>query len=232
MYDKKVLAKGTAASFGVVALVAMLIVSSGMAFAAPISGIGGFTIKADELRGDNLFLYPGVSDTSQRNATPVAVAEFSSVEIDGLQLIKEFETGDLPILSGNARIVITSTDTVTADSLLVKQVKLTASSSTFNGLLIDEQPSSDLSQKFQQIAPSTEAQRTRGADRLTDPISINLSDQSNPGLVLQNATITATYQATNQISIPGLTLAAEYDANGDGDYTDEGDITLAGGSAS
>jgi hypothetical protein len=91
--------------------------------------------------------------------------------------------------------------------------------------LIDEQNSDDLSAKFQQIAPSTEAQRTRGADSLTDPISINLSDQSNPGIVLQDATIKATYQAVNEISIPGLTLVVEYSPN-DGDFTDSEDLTL------
>lgn len=225
MYDKKILAKGTAASFGVVVLVAMLIASSGMAFAAPIAGIGGFTIKADELRGDDMMLYPGASDTSERNAVPVATAEFSSVEIDGLELTKEIEGMPAPV-GGNARVVITATDTVTADSLLVKQTKLTADQSTFNGLLIDEQNSDDPSEKFQQIAPSTSEQRHRGADSATDPKTISLSDQSNPGIVLKNAEIQAHYQAVNEISIPGLTLAVEHDANGDGDYSDGGDITL------
>ena len=138
MYDKKILAKGTAASFGVVFLVAMLIVSSGMAFAAPLAGIGGFTIKADELRGDDLYLYPGVTDTSERSGIPVATAEFSSVEIDGLELTKEIK--GIPGIGGNGRVVITSTDTVEADSLLVKQSKLQAESSTFNGLHSEHMP--------------------------------------------------------------------------------------------
>lgn len=38
--------------------------------------------------------------------------------------------------------------------------------------------------------------------------------------------IQAHYQETNSISFLGLTLATECGANGDGDYTDEGDITL------
>lgn len=225
MYDKKVLAKGTAVSFGVVALVAMLIVSSGMAFAAPLSGIGGFTINADELRGDDLYLYPGVTDTSEREGIPVATAEFSSVEIDGLELTKSFE--DIPAIGGNARVVITSTDTVTADSLLVKQSKLTADSSTFNGLLIDEENADRPSDQFKQVAPSTAEQRTEGVDAGQPPKSIDLSNASNPGIVLQNASIQAHYQAVNEISIPGITLATEYDANGDGDYTDDGDVTLS-----
>ena len=225
MYDKKVLAKGTAVSFGVVALVAMLIVSSGMAFAAPLSGIGGFTINADELRGDDLYLYPGVSDTSEREGIPVATAEFSAVEIDGLELTKSFE--DIPAIGGNARVVITSTDTVTADSLLVKQSKLTADSSTFNGLLIDEENAERPSDQFKQVAPSTAEQRTEGVDAGQPPKSLDLSNASNPGIVLQNASIQAHYQAVNEISIPGITLATEYDANGDGDYTDDGDVTLS-----
>lgn len=224
MYDKKVLAKGTAVSFGVVALVAMLIVSSGMAFAAPLSGVGGFTIQADELRGDDLYLYPGVSDTSEREGIPTATAEFSAVEIDGLELTKEFE--NVPAIGGNARIVITSTDTVTADSLLVKQSKLQASSSTFNGLLIDEE-NAEYSESFKQVAPSTAEQRTEGSDGTIEPKTLDLSNASNPGIVLQNATINAHYQAVNEISIPGITLATEYDANGDGDYTDSGDVTLS-----
>jgi hypothetical protein len=226
MYDKRTLTKGMAASFGVVFLVMMLVVSSGIAFSAPLAGIGGFTIKADRIEGDNLYQYVSVSDTSERNGTPVAVAEFTEIRIEGLQFMKEFQ--DIPAIGGNARIVITSTDTVRADSLLIKQSYIFAEESTFNGLLINEQPSSDVRMKFQQIAPSTEAQRHQGADRLTDPESINLSTQENPGQIFVNATIQAHYQAVNQITIPGLTLATEYDANGDGDYTDEGDITLGG----
>ena len=224
MYDKKILAKGTAASFGVVFLVAMLIVSSGMAFAAPLAGIGGFTIKADELRGDDLYLYPGVTDTSERSGIPVATAEFSSVEIDGLELTKEIK--GIPGIGGNGRVVITSTDTVEADSLLVKQSKLQAESSTFNGLLIDEENSDAPDEQFKQVAPSTAKQRTEGVDGGQPPKSINLSDQSNPGIVLKNAEIQAHYQAVNEISIPGLTLAVEYDQNGDGDYSDGGDVSL------
>lgn len=41
-----------------------------------------------------------------------------------------------------------------------------------------------------------------------------------------NATIQAYYQVVNEIHIPGLTLAVEYDANGDSDYTDAQDVTL------
>ena len=226
MYNRRTLAKGTAASFGVVFLVMMLVVSTGVAFSAPLAGIGGFTIKADRIEGDDLYQYVGVSDTSERSGTPVAVAEFTEIRIEGLQLMKEFE--DMPAIGGNARIVITSTDTVRADSLLIKQSYIYAENSTFSGLLIDETNSADVSEEFRQVAPSTDAQRHRGADRLTNPRTINLTGGENPGQVFENATIQAHYQAVNQISIPGLTLATEYDANGDGDYTDEGDITLGG----
>ena len=226
MYDKRTLTRGMAASFGVVLLVVMLVVSSGMAFAAPLAGIGGFTIKADRIAGDDLHQYVSVSDTSERNGTPVAVAEFTEVRIDGLQLIKEFE--DIPAIGGNARVVITSTDTVTADSLLIKQSFIYAEESRFSGLLIDEENSDDVTEEFKQVAPSTREERTEGIDAGTTGKTINLSGGENPGQLFENATIQAHYQATNQISIPGLTLATEYDRNGDDDYADEGDITLGG----
>lgn len=70
---------------------------------------------------------------------PIAVAEFTEIRIEGLRLMKEFE--NVPAIGGNARLVITSTGTVTADSLLIKQSYIYAEKSTFNGLLIDEQPS-------------------------------------------------------------------------------------------
>ncbi|HET7324779.1 MAG TPA: DUF6230 family protein [Halococcus sp.] len=215
-----------AASFGVVFLVLMLVVSSGVAFSAPLGGIGGFTIKADRIEGDDLYQYVSVSDTSKRAGIPVAVAEFTEIRIEGLQLMKEFE--GVPAIGGNARIVITSTGTVTADSLLIKQSYIYAEKSTFSGLLIDEQPSDDITEQFRQVAPSTGAERHSGMDQFTNPQTINLSGGENPGQVFVNATIQAHYQAVNEIHIPGLTLAAEYDANGDGDYTDEGDISLGG----
>lgn len=226
MYDRRVLFKGLASSLGVVFLVVMLVMSSGVAFSAPLAGIGGFTIKADRIEGNNLYQYAGVADTTERDGVPVAVAEFTEIRIDGLELTKEFE--DVPSIGGNARIVITSTDTVTADSLLVKQSYIHAEESRFSGLLIDEE-NANYSEEFKQVAPSTAEQRTEGVDGVTGaPKTIDLGNASNPGQVFENATIKAHYQAVNQISIPGITLATEYDANGDGDYTDDGDITLGG----
>jgi hypothetical protein len=224
MYDTRTLTKGIAASFGVVFLVVMLVVSSGVAFSAPLAGVGGFTINADRIEGDNLYQYAGLADTSERDGIPVAVAEFTEVRIEGLELVKSVE--GVPGIGGNARIVITSTDTVTADSLLIKQSYIYAENSTFSGLLIDEE-NANYSEEFKQVAPSTEEQRQEGLDGVTGPPkTLDLSNASNPGQVFENATIKAHYQAVNQISIPGITLAAEYDANGDGDYTDDGDVTL------
>jgi hypothetical protein len=150
MYDKRTLTKGVAASFGVVFLVAMLVVSSGVAFSAPLAGVGGFTINADRIEGDNLYQYAGLTDTSERDGMPVAVAEFTEVRIEGLELVKSVE--GVPGIGGNARIVITATDTVTADSLLIKQSYIYAENSTFKGLLIDEE-NAEYSEEFKQVAP-------------------------------------------------------------------------------
>lgn len=225
MYDKKILAKGTAASFGVVVLVLMIVVSSGMAFAAPMAGIGGFTIKADKITGDNFILYPGITDSSEREEMPAAVAEFTNIKIEGLKLYKTFK--GIPFIGGNARVVVTSSGTVKGDSVLTKQYLIKAEQSTFNGLLMDERPAPTPRKQFQMFAPSTYDQRTMGMDKLTTGRIIDLKNYENqPGIVLKNVTIKATYLAANEMHIPGMTLAVKYDANGDGDYTDENDITL------
>lgn len=225
MYDKKILAKGTAASFGAVVLVIMIVVSSGMAFAAPLAGVGGFTIKADKISGDNFILYPGITDSSERKEMPAAVAEFTNIKIEGLKLFKTFKK--IPFIGGNARVVVTSSDTVTGDSVLTKQYLIEAEKSTFNGLLMDERPAPTPRKQFQMFAPSTAEQRRFGQDRLTTGRIINLKNYENkPGIVLENVTIKATYLAANEMHIPGMTLKVKYDANDDGDYTDENDITL------
>lgn len=224
MYDKSILAKSTGASIGVVAVVGMLFLSTGTAFAAPISGIGGFKIGADEIRGNNLVLYPGQDDAARTgnvsgpgggNNYPQAVVELSAVEIDNLELIKRFELSYWG-LSGNARLVITSTGTAQAGALLLKTPQLSADNAQFSGLQIDETTQSQgggptaLGGSITLVAPSGSS--TQAAQ------SVSLSGGSNPGLTLTNPTIRATYLATNSIELPNLALEVQFDPDNDNVY--------------
>lgn len=205
MYEKLTFAKGTAASIGVVALIGLLIMASGTAYAVPLAGIGGFTIEADKVTSESVVIYPGVDDTSERSAYPMAVVEQKNVKIEGLRQYKKLPVDSMPGLSGNARILITSDETVTADEQVLKVSNIQAEKATFNGQVIDESNSDDPSRKFS-IGSGEFEGRT---------VSIS---KDGPAQKLTNVKIQAHYLASNQISLPGMQLAVQYDSNGDGDY--------------
>lgn len=209
MYNKRILAAGLAASIGALALIGVLLAASGVAYAVPLAGVGGFTVEAEEIRADNMFIYPGVSDTSEREAQPVAVTEMQSTEIDGLKLTKEIDVSSMPGLDGQMRIVISQSgnETVTTGQQMMKYSKLSAEESEFSGQVIDENPSSDPSRKFDITAPNNETVEGR---------TVDISGE-NPGLVLRDAEIQAHYLAVSSISIPDLQFNVHYDEDGGGD---------------
>ncbi|WP_254823264.1 hypothetical protein [Haloglomus halophilum] len=209
MYDKSLLAKGTGLSLGVVALVAMLVLHTGTAYAVPLAGVGGFTVKADEIRGQDAHIYVGVGDTSEKQAIPVGVTELESSEIEGLKLIKELSVESLPGLSGDAKMVISGTGTVTTGNQILKASRIQADQAVLREQVIDESPASDPNDRF-----TIDAQGNASAGETVDP---SLSS-GKPGLVLKNATINAHYLATNRISIPGQKITIQYDPDDDGTY--------------
>ncbi|MFB6172613.1 MAG: DUF6230 family protein [Haloarculaceae archaeon] len=215
MYEKSTFAKGTAASLGVVALVGVLVMASGTAYAMPVAGVGGFTIKAKKVTSQQVVIYPGVDDTSERSAYPMAVVEQKGVEIEGLRMIKELDVSPMPGLSGNARLVISSSGTVTADQQVLKFSRLDAEKATFNGQIVDERASDDPSRKFEISSGSYDGR------------TVDISDDG-PAQVLRNATINAHYLASNQISMPGMQFSVQYDQDGDGTYETRVGSTASG----
>lgn len=209
MYDKSLLAKGTGVSLGVVALVAMLVLHTGTAYAVPLAGVGGFTVKADEIRGQDAHIYVGADDTSQKEAVPMGVTELESSEIEGLRLIKELNVDSIPGLSGNARMVISGTGTVTTGNQILKATEIKAEEAILREQVIDESPASDPNDRF-----TIDAQGNPSAGETVDPSA----STGKPGLVLKDATINAHYLATNRISIPGQKIAIQYDPDEDGTY--------------
>jgi len=211
MYDKGLFAKSTGASLGVLAVVGMLFLSTGTAFATPIAGIGGFVINADGIEGDDLILYPGSSDAENAIVYPQAVVELSAVEIEGLELVKVFDL-DQYGLSGNARLVITAGDAgqnATASSLYLRTPQLSADTAKFSGLTVDESNTNAIDQIITLRAPNTPGVTTR---------EISLSGGSNPGLQLHNPSIRSVYLATNEITLPNLGLEVQFDPDNDGNY--------------
>lgn len=208
MYDTNLLAKSTGASLGVVALVGVLFLSTGTAFAMPVAGIGGFQIEADSIEGDDLLLYPGLADGSNQDDYPHAIVELRNNEIEDLRLTKTLDLSDYTDMDGKARLVIKSGGTVEIERLLLKTPRLTADEATFSGLEISESDSDDLEESFSIRAPSDP----------DDTRQIDLDGGSNPGLQMTNADIQATYLATDEITLPDLELKFQFDSDGDGDY--------------
>ncbi|ELY95522.1 DUF6230 family protein [Natrialba taiwanensis] len=200
MYNKKRLLTGTGASFLAVAFVALIVLSSGTAYAAPLAA-GGFTIEADEIRSDEFLLYPGVGESSEAQATPVVVVEQRGVEIDGLVLTKEQSVDNLPGIDGTIEISFTTDETVEADEQYIKLTGLSAEEATFNGQVINDQYSDDPNQQFQQAAGEN-----------AEPEEGLLTDVSGdaPGMVQEDVEIEMVYLASNEISLPGLDVDVEY----------------------
>ncbi|QLD89287.1 hypothetical protein HWV07_09705 [Natronomonas salina] len=202
MYNKRILAAGLAASIGALALIGVLLAASGVAYAVPLAGVGGFTVEADEIRGESMYMYPGVEETSESDAQPVAVTEMQSTEIDGLTLTKEMDASPMPGLDGTMRVVISQggNETVETGQQMLKFTSLQAEESQFSGQVVNEHNSDNPSDQFDIAAPG-DAQ---------DGKTVNISG-SEPGLVLKNAEIQAHYLAVSSISIPDIQINVEYD---------------------
>lgn len=216
MYEKITFLKGTAASIGVVALIGLLVMATGTAYAVPLAGVGGFTIEADRVTAEEVVIYPGVDDTSEQSAYPMAVVEQRNVEIEGLRQMKTLDVGSMPGLSGQARLVITSDETVTADEQVLKFSKLEAETATFNGQVIDEHNSDDPTRKFEISSGSFDGR------------TVDIS-KDGPAQDLQNVEIQAHYLASNQISLPGMEFSVQYDGDDDGTFETKMGSTADGG---
>lgn len=215
MYDKRTFGRGLGASFAVLALIAMLVVSTGSAYAVPLAGIGGFTIQADSLSAESAYIYPGVDDTSNQDAYPMAVIEQENVKIEGMELRKAMDVSTVPGLSGDARIVMTANDTVTADQQMVKVSNIEAESAEFNQQVIDESNSNNPSDQFGIWSGDASQEQ----DKVQDGKMIDVSGDG-PAQKLEGAEIQAHYLASSSISIPGLSLEVQYDEDGDGQYNE------------
>ncbi|WP_335999242.1 DUF6230 family protein [Halorientalis halophila] len=213
MYDKTLLAKSTGVSLGVIAVIGLLFLSTGTALAVPVAGIGGFTIEADRIEGDDLVLYPDVVEESGSDQ-PQTVMELQANRIEGMRLVKRIDFDDVTFdqMDGNMRITIESGGTVETDQIFIQSPGLNATDSTFNGLRMSASDSEDLDETFLIEAPG-------------DPIegkTVTIDETDNPGIVMDNAEIHATYLATDQITLPDLEVRVQYDSDDDGEYEYEG----------
>jgi hypothetical protein len=215
MYNKRTFGKSMGATFAVLVMIAILIMSTGTAFAVPLAGIGGFTIQADKLTAESVVIYPGVGDTSNQDAYPMAVVEQKNVKIEGLVLTKTIDVSAVPGLSGQVKLVQSANGTVTADQQLVKITRLQAEKAVFNQQVIDEANEGGPSRSF----GFWQGDAAKTQNKLPDGRIVDISNDG-PAQKFKDVTIQAHYLASSSISLPGLTLEVQYDEDGDGNYNE------------
>lgn len=192
MYKRKRIARGVGATLAVWGLIGLIAASTGVAYAAPIAGIGGFNIAANEITADQLLLYPGVGDTTNQQAYPQSVAELQNADLRDLTLYKTISLQRVPGLTGNARLQLNNYGRVDGGDVLVKSSALTSEQTTFREFTLDEANTGDPSTAF----------------------SINAED----GATLTGAGIQAHYLAAESISLDNLYLQFCYDPDSDGQW--------------
>lgn len=180
------------ATLAVWGLIGLIAASTGVAYAAPIAGIGGFNIAATEITADQMLLYPGVGDTTEQNAYPMTVAELQNADLQDLTLYKTISLQRVPGMSGNARIQLNNYGQVDGGDVLVKSSAITSSQSTFREFTLDESNTND---------PATA-----------------LSISADGGASLTGAGIQAHYLAAESISLNNLALQMCYDPDSDGQW--------------
>lgn len=189
MYNRKRVARGVGAALAVWGLIGMIVMSTGVAFATPIAGIGGFNIIVGEATADSVYVYPGVDDATNASAYPMAVLELDDADFQELIIYKNI---DSPVFPGQSRVIITSNGPVQGGDTYVKASALTADNSLFRDFTLDETNTNETATAFQITAESE--------------------------TTLQNTGLQAHYLATNRISLNELTLRVCHDRDNDGVY--------------
>ncbi|WP_169302402.1 PKD domain-containing protein [Halorientalis salina] len=197
MYNRKRVARGAGTAIAVWALLGLFIVSTGVAYALPLAGVGGFTITADEVQADNLLLYPGVGDTSERDAYPQTIAELEGTTITDLTASKTIGLDSTPGLSGKFRVSIVSQGESDGSALLLKSSALQSSSAEFTNFSIEEMASDDPRGRFELES--------------NGPVTLGGTGQ-------YPVRIRAHYVALNSVSTPNLGLRVCYDPDNDDEY--------------
>lgn len=192
MYDRERIARGAGAAIAVWALVGLVIMSTGVAYAVPLAGVGGFVITADEIRSDTLVLYPGVGDTSERDVYPQALVELRDTRLRGLRAYKDLDLTRTPVFTGELRFLLTNRGTLRGESILLKSSALEAEDATFDDFAIEDEATGDVRTSFE--------------------IS------STGGATLEDADIRAHYLTSNTLRSSNLMIYACWDRDNDGSY--------------
>ncbi|AQL42404.1 hypothetical protein BV210_06610 [Halorientalis sp. IM1011] len=170
--------------------------STGVAYALPLAGVGGFNITASEITADDMVLYPGVGNTDSEENFPQTVVQLSNTDIQQFGLTKDLDLGSFSAfpMSGTVRVKFMSPAGTDGGDVLVRSSALGADQAEFNEFLTNDTNASDA--------------RGRWRIRSDGPVTLQGSDRDG-------VRIRAHYLYADSISITDLRFFACYDSDND-----------------
>lgn len=172
---------GGAAGIGLMALVLTLFMT-GSAFAAfPLSGVGGFVVKADNISGEDFKLYPELGETEEHGSWGQAAVDLGTADIDGLDLSKDIDLdGALDSYDvESVTVAVTADDIVEGEDLQLRVTGIDAGDAGFSDLEVEEHHTDN---------------------------PLNVIDLEAPTLDLDDAELNTHYLKAGDIGIPGMKL--------------------------
>lgn len=218
MYRKRVLATVVGLNLAAVALILLIILSSGVGSAALIGGVGGFTVEASTIEADNVLIYVDSGSVTGTNVDryPLLHLELDSVTISDLKLTKRVQ--DPLGQGGEARLIVVQQVGSQAElgQTLLKTSSFNASGSTFRGLQIRETATADASRKLNVTAGNNASDLDNIGPPTAQEITIGGPGPNEAGVTITKANIKTHYLVAESLNLDNLVVAVEYyDSNGD-----------------
>lgn len=214
-----------------IALITLLVATGTVFAAAPIAGVGGFVIEADDIYGTDFELIPALTSTNTGNGVaksqtsipneyqkvyPAAQIWLGSADIDGLDLWKNISLEAIAASFGipdvsYVKVQIKASGTVTGQGLTMNSTDIAAGNAAFTDMIMMENLPTEHPNKLtfmQQDSAVTE-------DIFGDPINTGVQiGMSASAMSMQDGIINTHYMKADSMSIPGMTLQLKlYRAN-------------------
>ncbi len=164
---------------GLLALVLTLFLTGSVFAAFPISGVGGFIVAADSIKGTDFKLYPQLGPTENKNPWGNAAVDLGTATIDGLVLSKNIDLGGALAAYDieSVEVAVTANGSVQGDNLKLRVTGIDAGNAQFSNLKVQEYHTDN---------------------------PLNVIDLQAPTLDLTNAKLNTHFLQAGSIGIPGL----------------------------
>lgn len=226
--NRRLFKRSAGISFVVLVALLTLLVATGTVFAAaPIAGVGGFVIEADNIVGSDFELIPSLTSTNTASSTtgmeneyqkvyPAAQVWLGDADIDGLNLWKNISLAAIAAAFGISdvsycKVQIQATGTVNGSNLTMNTSDIQAVTAAFTGMTMMENLPTQHPNKL------TVQQGSLTSDIFGDPIHTGVQIGMSANTMLMDGGIINThYMKADSMTIPGMTLQIKlFKANGD-----------------